>query len=108
MAGVVVTFSVTAGGGTLSTATATTDANGRARSTLTLGREPGTNTVVATVEGLGTETFTAIGQATTDSDGEEDDGEMAFAFAGEIADQAYTAGMAIHALVLKLRAVKVR
>ena len=75
MAGVVVTFSVTAGGGTLSTATATTDANGRARSTLTLGSEPGTNTVEATVEGLGTETFTAIGQATTDSDGELDDDE---------------------------------
>ena len=58
-AGAVVTFSVTAGGGTLSTAAATTDANGRARSTLTLGSNPGTNTVSATVEGLGTVTFTA-------------------------------------------------
>ena len=59
IAGAVVTFSVTAGGGTLSTSTATTDANGRARSTLTLGSEPGTNTVVATVAGLEPETFTA-------------------------------------------------
>ena len=64
IAGTVVTFSVTAGGGTLSTATATTDANGRARSTLTLGSEPGTNTVATTVAGLESETFTAtaIGQ----------------------------------------------
>ena len=58
IAGAVVTFSVTAGGGALSSTTATTDANGRARSTLTLGSEPGTNTVVATVAGLEPETFT--------------------------------------------------
>ena len=76
-AGAVVTFSVTAGGGTLSPTTATTDANGQARSTLTLGSDPGTNTVTATVEGLEPATFTAIGQATTDSDGEEDEGESA-------------------------------
>ncbi len=37
LAGVVVTFSVSGGGGTLSSTTATTNANGRARSTLTLG-----------------------------------------------------------------------
>ena len=59
IAGAVVTFSVTAGGGTLSSTTATTDANGRARSTLTLGSEPGTNTVTATVAGLEPVTFTA-------------------------------------------------
>ncbi len=76
-AGAVVSFSVTAGGGTLSATTATTDANGRARSTLTLGSDPGTNTVTATVEGLEPETFTAIGQATTDSDGEENEDEIA-------------------------------
>ena len=58
-AGVVVTFSVTAGGGTLSSTTATTDANGRARSTLTLSSEPGTNTVTATVAGLEPVTFAA-------------------------------------------------
>ena len=62
MAGVVVSFSVTAGGGTLSAATATTDATGRAATRLTLGSDPGTNTVSATVEGLESVTFTAIGQ----------------------------------------------
>ena len=62
MAGVVVSFSVTAGGGTLSAATATTDANGRAATRLTLGSETGTNTVSATVEGLEPVTFTATGQ----------------------------------------------
>ena len=106
IAGAVVTFSVTAGGGTLSATTVTTDANGRARSTLTLGSEPGTNTVTATVEGIEPETFTAIGQATTDSNGDgemadgEEDSEMAFGFAEEVEDQAYTAGTAISALVL--------
>ena len=58
-AGAVVSFSVSAGGGTLSAATATTDANGRARTTLTLGNDAGTNTVTATVEGLEPVTFTA-------------------------------------------------
>ena len=62
MAGVVVSFAVTAGGGTLSSATATTNANGRARTWLTLGSEPGTNTVSATVAGLESVTFTATGQ----------------------------------------------
>ena len=42
--GVPVTFVVTAGGGTLSTTRTTTDENGRAESTLTLGPNPGTNT----------------------------------------------------------------
>ena len=59
LAGAVVTFSVTAGGGTLSSSTATTNANGRARSTLTLGSQPGANTVAATVAGLQPVTFTA-------------------------------------------------
>ena len=62
MAGVVVSFAVTAGGGTLSSATATTNANGRARTWLTLGSEPGTNTVSATVAGLESVTFTATGE----------------------------------------------
>ena len=62
MAGVAVTFAVTAGGGTLSANTATTDAKGRARTWLTLGSELGTNTVEATVEGLEPVTFTATGQ----------------------------------------------
>ena len=62
IAGAVVTFSVTAGGGTLSVATATTDANGQAVTRLTLGSDAGTNTVSATVEGLESVTFTATGQ----------------------------------------------
>ena len=62
MAGVVVSFAVTAGGGTLSDTTATTDANGRAATWLTLGIEAGINAVEATVEGLEPVTFTATAQ----------------------------------------------
>ena len=58
-----VTFAVTAGGGTLSVTTVTTDAQGRASSTLTLGRAPGPNTVDVTVAGLAPVTFTALGIA---------------------------------------------
>ena len=58
-----VTFAVASGGGTLSTATATTDSSGRASTTLTLGRNPGTNTVTAAVGDLEPVTFTAIGVA---------------------------------------------
>ena len=47
-AGVSVTFAVTEGGGTLSATTVTTDADGRAETTLTLGTTPGKNTVQAT------------------------------------------------------------
>ena len=43
--GVPVTFTVTAGGGTLSVTSTTTDANGRAQSTLTLGSDQKTNAV---------------------------------------------------------------
>ena len=43
--GVPVTFTVTVGGGKLSATTATTDITGRARTSLTLGRTPGRNTV---------------------------------------------------------------
>ena len=60
-------FAVTAGGGTLSASTATTDVNGQATTTLTLGSEPGTNTVSATVKGLESVTFTAVGYATPHS-----------------------------------------
>ena len=60
MAGVTVTFAVSEGGGSLSTATATTDANGQAENTLTLGSDPGTNSVVVSVEGISrTEVFSA-------------------------------------------------
>ena len=57
-----VTFSVSSGGGTLSATNVTTDASGRAQSILTLGPNPGTNTVVAAVTGVqGEQTFTAEG-----------------------------------------------
>ena len=49
LAGISVTFAVTAGDGTLSALHTTTDANGRAESTLTLGPHLGTNTVSASV-----------------------------------------------------------
>ena len=62
IAGVVVSFAVTAGGGTLSAATAPTDANGQAATRLTLGSEPGANTVAATVEGIEPVTFSATGE----------------------------------------------
>ena len=63
MAGVAVAFAVTAGGGTMSATIETTNADGYARTWLTLGSELGTNTVTATVEGLEPVTFIATGQA---------------------------------------------
>ena len=62
-AGATVAFSVTAGEGTLSVTRATTDAEGRATTTLTLGRTPGANSVEVTVAGLAPVTFTALGVA---------------------------------------------
>ena len=52
MSGAQVMFSITAGGGTLSTTGAVTDNNGRAESILTLGPDPGTNTVTVSVTGI--------------------------------------------------------
>ena len=50
--GIPVTFTVTAGGGRVSAATATTDANGQAQTYLTLGRTYDANTVKAGVSGV--------------------------------------------------------
>ncbi len=50
--GTTVIFAVTAGGGTLSIITATTDANGQVQTTLTLGPMLGTNTVQAGAPGI--------------------------------------------------------
>ena len=62
-AGVPVTFAITAGGGTLSATSTTTDENGRAQSTLTLGSDPGTDTVEVSVEGIAEMvTFTALAE----------------------------------------------
>ena len=64
LSGVTVAFSVTAGGGTLSSASVTTGSNGRAQSTLTLGSTVGTNTVTADVSGISTTiTFSATATA---------------------------------------------
>ena len=63
LSGITVAFAVTAGGGSLSSASVTTGSNGRASSTLTLGSSAGTNTVTATVSGITAITFTATGTA---------------------------------------------
>jgi len=66
LVGDTVHWTVTAGGGAVSAATSLTDANGRARSTLTLGGTPGANTVVASITGnVNTQAFTATGTAIT-------------------------------------------
>ena len=75
--GVSVTFAVTAGSGTLSTTTVTTDAAGKAETTLNLGTTPGKNTVQVTAAEItrSVQTFTAIAvevpvQLTTDVNGD--------------------------------------
>ena len=50
--GISVVFAVTAGDGTLSITRTTTDSNGRAQSTLTLGPHPGANTVSVSAAGV--------------------------------------------------------
>ena len=66
LADVTVTFTVLTGGGTLSATTGTTGANGQAESTLTLGSDPGTNTVEVSVAGISqTEIFNAEATPTT-------------------------------------------
>ena len=65
--GISVTFTVTGGDGTLSVTRTTTDENGRAESTLTLGPNQGTNTVSVSATGIeGAVTFTAVAEAAVD------------------------------------------
>lgn len=59
VAGAPVVWTVTRGGGSVSQGSNTTDAAGRAATRLTLGTVPGTNTVQASVSGVGSVTFTA-------------------------------------------------
>jgi len=62
--GVPVTFSVTAGGGSLDVENTTTDADGLAQAILTLGPSPGTNTVKVTAAEVATPvTFGAIAES---------------------------------------------
>ena len=58
-----VAFTITAGGGSLSVISATTDVNGEARTRLTLGGAPGINRVQASASGLSVVTFTATATA---------------------------------------------
>lgn len=86
IAGVTVDFAVTGGGGTLAQDRVDTDANGRARSVLTLGPQPGANAVEVRVEGLPSVFFTAngvIGSATEIvlTSGDHQDGTMGRALA---------------------------
>ena len=65
--GISVTFTVTAGDGTLSVTRTITDENGRAESTLTLGPNLGTNIVSVSAAGIeGTVTFNAVAEAAVD------------------------------------------
>lgn len=59
-AGVTVTFAVTAGTGSVSPASAVTNANGNASTTLTLGTSGGTTIVTATAVSIGSVAFTEI------------------------------------------------
>ena len=58
-----VAFRITAGGGSLSVISATSDVNGEARTRLTLGGAPGINRVQASASGLSVVTFTATATA---------------------------------------------
>ena len=65
--GISIAFAVTAGGGTLSVTRTTTDKNGAAQSTLTLGQNPGTNVVSVSAAGIeGTVTFNAVVEPAVD------------------------------------------
>ena len=65
--GISITFAVTVGGGTLSVTRATTDKNGAAQSTLTLGPNIGTQTVSVSAAGIeGMVTFNAMVEAVVD------------------------------------------
>ena len=64
-AGVVVSFAVTSGGGSLNAASAITDATGLASVHWTLGTLAGTQTAIASVPGVAPVTFTATARAGT-------------------------------------------
>jgi hypothetical protein len=65
VAGATVTFSVTAGGGSVSPTSAVTNSSGLASTTLTLGSTLGTNTVHAAAGSVGSADFSATAQAYT-------------------------------------------
>jgi hypothetical protein len=59
LTGTTVSFSVTAGGGSVSPASVATDASGQAKTVLTLGPSAGTNAVRASATGIGSVDFSA-------------------------------------------------
>jgi outer membrane autotransporter protein len=65
LAGITVRWEVTAGGGSLGSATTTTAADGRSGNRLTLGPSLGVNRVTASIDGGSSVTFTANGQVQT-------------------------------------------
>jgi alpha-tubulin suppressor-like RCC1 family protein len=67
LAGATVTWSVTAGGGSISPTTDVSDANGLSQARLTLGATAGTNTAQAVIQGINPVIFTAT--ANTDGGG---------------------------------------
>ena len=73
--GIPVLFTVTGGGGAVSTTAARADTSGNAATVLTLGREAGMNTVVARAADLEPAVFTARAHGNPDLDG---DGEIDF------------------------------
>ena len=68
--GTTVTFGVTAGGGTVSPASAVTDSGGLASTSLTLGNAAGTNTVHASASGIGSVDFNATASVPTQASGQ--------------------------------------
>jgi alpha-tubulin suppressor-like RCC1 family protein len=61
VAGVAVTWAVTAGGGSISPTSAPTDGSGLSQARLTVGSAAGANSATATVAGVGSVTFNATG-----------------------------------------------
>ena len=68
--GTTVTFGVTAGGGSVSPASAVTDSGGLASTSLTLGNAAGTNTVHASASGIGSVDFNATASVPTQASGQ--------------------------------------
>jgi 5-hydroxyisourate hydrolase-like protein (transthyretin family) len=65
LAGVPVNFAISNGGGSVSPATAVTDANGRASTVLTLGQVAGVTNAIATASNIGSVSFSATAQPRT-------------------------------------------
>jgi alpha-tubulin suppressor-like RCC1 family protein len=78
VAGVTVTWAVTAGGGSITPLTDPTDAGGLSQARLTVGPDEGANTATATVAGIGSVTFNATGTAPGGGGGGVTPGNLTF------------------------------